>query len=335
MHDTGRSGRGFFIGDGVMEWLRNKWRRRAWLMMVAALILATLHLGPGAELQEVVDFSPNPGHLRLYLHLPEKRVPHPALVVALHGCYQSAAVYAQASGWLAESEQLGFLLLLPEQRFWNNPMRCFNWFGAAEANGGGEVASLSAMIDNVVSAHAIDPRQVFITGLSGGGAMAALMLATRPASFAGGGIVAGVPSRCADNAFLGLLCMVTGWERSPQQWGDRVRQAVHPPGQWPRVSIWQGTHDWVINPDNARELVKQWTNLHGIAVDGGQQESVDGHVRSRFRLANGTVVVEEHLLDQGHGQSIDADHECGRRAPFMVSGGSCTSHHLAHFFLQP
>ena len=53
------------------------------------------------------------------------------------------------------------------------------------------------MIAAVLAAHPIDPARVFVTGLSAGGAMASVMLATYPEVFAGGAIIAGLPYGCA------------------------------------------------------------------------------------------------------------------------------------------
>lgn len=52
--------------------------------------------------------------------------------------------------------------------------------------------SIQQMIETVVDAHGIDRNRVHVTGLSAGGAMASVMLATYPELFAGGAIVAGL-----------------------------------------------------------------------------------------------------------------------------------------------
>jgi poly(3-hydroxybutyrate) depolymerase len=49
------------------------------------------------------------------------------------------------------------------------------------------------MIEAVCAEYPIDERQVSITGLSAGGAMANVMLATYPKVFSGGTIIAGLP----------------------------------------------------------------------------------------------------------------------------------------------
>jgi feruloyl esterase len=49
------------------------------------------------------------------------------------------------------------------------------------------------MVATMVSDHGVDPTRVFVTGLSAGGAMTSVMLATYPDVFAGGAIIAGLP----------------------------------------------------------------------------------------------------------------------------------------------
>ena len=66
------------------------------------------------------------------------------------------------------------------------------------------------MVDRMKSDHNIDPTRVYATGLSAGGAMTSVMLATTPEIFSGGGIVAGLPYGCAKNLPDALQCMSTG-----------------------------------------------------------------------------------------------------------------------------
>ena len=49
------------------------------------------------------------------------------------------------------------------------------------------------MIARMVGDHKIDQHRIFVTGLSAGGAMTSVMLATYPEIFAGGAIIAGLP----------------------------------------------------------------------------------------------------------------------------------------------
>ena len=150
--------------------------------------------GEGAELRPVTQFGSNPGALRMWLHVPEGLTAKAPLVVVLHGCGQTAAGYAAGAGWLATADRYGFAVLCPEQVGSNNANLCFNWFEEADIRrGGGEAESVAQMVRRAVDDLDLDGRRVFITGLSAGGAMAAVMLAAYPETFAAGAIIAGLP----------------------------------------------------------------------------------------------------------------------------------------------
>src|SRR5277367_3283453 len=68
----------------------------------------------------------------------------------------------------------------------------------------------------------IRSRRVFVTGLSAGGAMAAVMLATYPEVFAGGAIIAGLPYGCARSVQQAFDAMFTDQVHSANALGNRA-----------------------------------------------------------------------------------------------------------------
>src|SRR5579862_1531219 len=178
-------------------------------------------------------FAPNPGNLRMFRYLPRGLKAGAPLVVVLHGCGQTAGGYGQAAGWCELADALGFAVLAPEQKAVNNPNTCFNWFNPEDiTRDSGEAASIAAMVRTMVATHRLDAGRVFITGLSAGGAMAAVMLATYPELFAGGAIIAGLPFGAAQNVRDALESMRSAPLRTPSQWGDLVRAASPYRGPW-------------------------------------------------------------------------------------------------------
>ena len=287
------------------------------------------------SLVELSGFGADPGSLRMLAHLPEGLPQGAPLVVALHGCTQTAAGYAAGSGWTALAEGGGFAVLLPEQRQANNPNRCFNWFEAGDTRRGqGEVASIHAAIQHMVATRGIDPKRVFVTGLSAGGAMAASLLATYPEVFAAGAIIAGLPHGAAGSMPEAFEAMSTGKPRAAADWAALVRAASPHRGPWPRVSIWQGDADTTVRPANAEQLARQWGALHGVT--GAPVESGSGtHRTQSWRDAGGQVVLEQHsIAGMAHGVPLDAS-GIGQAGPFFLQTGVGSTAAIAAFFGLP
>ena len=180
-----------------------------------------------SPLIEVTGFGANPGELKMFSFVPDELQPKPALVVVLHGCGQTASGYDLGAGWSSLAARYGFALLMPEQQASNNPNGCFNWFNPEDtARDSGEACSIRQMITRMVGDVGIDPHRVFVTGISAGGAMTSVMLATYPEVFAGGAIIAGLPFGVATNVREALSGMFQTPDRPAGELGDLVRTEI-------------------------------------------------------------------------------------------------------------
>nr|VFJ45336.1 MAG: esterase, PHB depolymerase family [Candidatus Kentron sp. DK] len=297
----------------------------------------------GAEdsrLAEVTDFGANPGQLRMFTYVPENLPPRAPLVVALHGCTQTATSYDQGAGWSRLADRFGFALVFPQQHWTNNPLRCFNWFRPEDtARDSGEPSSIRRMTEWMLHHHDLDGDRVYVTGLSSGGAMTSVMLATYPDVFAGGAIVAGVPYHAADGLQEAFECIFTGNSRSGDDWGDRVRAASSHRGPWPRVSVWHGDADTAVAPVNAEESIKQWANVHGLSFDAALEDQIDGHPHRVWKNARGESVLESYTITgMAHGQPLDVNHQersCGTAGPFFNDVGISSAYRIAEFWQLP
>ena len=107
------------------------------------------------------DFGSNPGNLRMLSYVPQDLPRGRPLVVALHGCTQTAAVFDYGSGWSNLAERHGFAMLFPEQQHANNPNNCFNWFLASDTRRGqGEALSIRQMIERMIEDYDIDRSRI-------------------------------------------------------------------------------------------------------------------------------------------------------------------------------
>ncbi len=280
------------------------------------------------DLKRVRHFGKNKGHLKMYLHTPpniDKSKPAP-MVVVLHGCLQCATKVQKQSGWSKLADENGFYVLYPQQRRINNPERCFKWYKRKHTNKGhGENASIKHMVDFMKANYSIDSSRVFVTGLSAGAAMGVIMMADYPETFNAGAIFAGASYK-AGNGYVSAAMAFVGWRvKSAEKWGNIVRkQNPNYKGEYPRMIIYQGNSDWIVNKKNGIEIMKQWTNLHHIGVQ--PSETIDGYVgvkdihRHSYNSATKKEAVVFYKVDKlSHALLVDpgkCKNQGGRRGFF-------------------
>ena len=284
------------------------------------------------RLDVLTGFGTNPGDLEARIYLPTD-APN-ALVVVLHGCTQSASVYDRGSGWSQLAERHGFALLIPEQRRANNPNLCFNWYLPSDARRGrGEASSISQMIELMAAQHRLDRSRTFITGLSAGGAMTSVMLACYPELFAGGAIIAGLPFASANSLPEALERMRGQGSPNRRQLSARAKAAADHEGDPPKLSVWHGTHDTIVDRSNATAIVDQWRDLHGVGDMQGSVETLAGHRREIWSDRQGRAVVEKYdIRGMGHGIPLSTrdDQACGTVGPHMLEASICSTRQIAH-----
>jgi len=288
-----------------------------------------------AKLEEVRGFGTNPGQLRMLVHVPRSLRKSPALVVALHGCTQTAGTYDHGSGWSALADDFGFVVLFPEQQRANNPNNCFNWFLPSDARRHqGEAQSIHQMIERMIADRGVDRQRIFIVGLSAGGAMAAAMLANYPEVFAGGAVIAGLPYGAATNVQTAFEAMAHGRNRSPSEWGDLVRSASTHAGRWPKISIWHGTADVIVSPVNMENTLSQWISVHGADALPDLDNKVKGHARRLWRQGDNAIIEAISVSGMNHGVPLatDTPGHYGNVSPFHFNLGISSSLHILQFW---
>src|SRR6266516_3565723 len=239
---------------------RRPWEKFLEMAQKARVAAEQIDARVESHLTEVTSFGSNPGNLRMLTYVPKDLPAAAPLVVVLHGCTQTAHSYDLGTGWSTSADRYGFAVLLPEQRTGNNPLQACNWFKPEHfVRDSGEPLSIRQMVEWMAVNHGIDRRRVYVNGVSAGGA-----------------IIAGLPYRCANDLQEAFECMFQGRIRSPQEWGKLVRAASSHQGSWPRISIWHGGGDHTVQPTNAEEVIKQWTDVHGLSMTPTIVSTVDG-----------------------------------------------------------
>ncbi len=292
-------------------------RLRATLAAIASGILLTLSgfalptSASAAQLIEVTNFGSNPGNLRMHVYVPDSTPTSPAIIVAMHGCGGSGPGFSGSSEFNSLADQHGFIVIYPTATKQTAMGNCFDvWSQESKTHGGGsDPASIVSMVSYAEQQYGGDPEQVFATGSSSGGMETQALLAVYPDVFKAGASFMGVPFTCfaneADFPPWTSQCVNGSMNRTPQQWGDAVRQAYPGySGPRPRVQLWHGTADPLVPYQLQQEAVDQWTNVFGLSqTPTSTDQPQPSWTRNRFADSSGTVQVES-INVQGAGHSL-------------------------------
>jgi poly(hydroxyalkanoate) depolymerase family esterase len=303
---------------------------------IAALLWARYTVS--SPLCEIDSFGSNPGHLRMFFHIPPGLPENAPLVVVAHGCFQTAKDVADNSGWVEIADIHKFALLFPQTSTTNEPTGgCFRtWEPKHQHRGAGEPLSIRQMIVWALKHHRLDRRRVFITGMSSGGLLTSVMLVTYPELFAAGAPQSAYPYKCA-TAFEDLKPCAAGERKlTPHAWGELARSGYPGySGPRPRISIWHGAADSLIMPMNLVFQMEQWTDLMGIEQIADEEKVIAGHVRKRYWDGAGHQMLETYMVrGMGHAVAVDPDGtpECGVAAPFFADADICAALWIARWF---
>jgi len=242
-------------------------------LAVAGLVLPVTTPASAATLTEVTNFGTNPGGMRMHVYAPDSRPANPGIVVAMHGCGGSGPGFYSGSEFASLADRHGFVVIYPSAQQQAGFGKCFDiWSDASKRRGGGsDPVSIVSMVTYVQQRYGGDANRVYATGSSSGGMMTNHMLALYPDVFKAGAAFMGVPFNCFANAadFPPGRSKCTGSggaNRTPQQWGDAVRQAYPGfTGVRPRVQLWHGTNDTLVPYSLLQESIEQWTNVFGLS----------------------------------------------------------------------
>lgn len=209
------------------------------------------------------------------------------MVVMLHGCTQTAEDFAAGTAMNEMALEQGFFVLYPQQSAKANPQRCWNWFKHShQKRGRGEPALLASMVREVTARHGIDPKRVYVAGLSAGGAMAAILGEAYPELFAAVGVHSGLAAGCAADLPGALAAMK----------GSTGTRRGAPASRMPTI-VFHGDADATVHPGNAEAVI---TACAGPDLSAEEERVCQPGrrpaTRRVYRSAQGRAVVEHWVV---------------------------------------
>lgn len=198
------------------------------------------------------------------------------LVLVLHGCANDPNLMAGASRFNDVADVERFIAVYPRQNVTANPTRCWNWqLPINQARGSGEASILAGIVAAVKAGYNVDPKRVYVTGISAGGAMTSIMLACYSDVFAAGAVHAGGMYKAATTVSGSAYALLFGSIYSPESNGKLAWQCAGSPSPRPTpVAVFHGTADTTVNPVNGEQAVRQFLQTNDLADDRSDNNSV-------------------------------------------------------------
>ncbi|HEX6751571.1 MAG TPA: PHB depolymerase family esterase [Longimicrobium sp.] len=226
------------------------------------------------------------------------------LVVMLHGCTQDPDDFARGTRFNELAARAGVVVAWPEQKAEHQVQKCWSWYDPAhQAVQRGEPAVIAGITREVMAARAVDPRRVYVAGVSAGAAMAVIVAASYPELFAAVGSHSGIPYRAASDVPHALSVM-RGGSTDPAILAYALQDAAGRRAM-PLIAI-HGGADAVVSPLNSRQLAAQWAGVLGLSSIPAQRSTEGGLAveRTRWNAADGKPAIELVIVDGlGHAWS--------------------------------
>ncbi|KAF2203940.1 acetylxylan esteras-like protein 1 precursor [Delitschia confertaspora ATCC 74209] len=243
-----------------------------WSLTTLSTLLLSLPLTTlaalSSNLTHISKFGPNPRNVSMYIYVPKSLPKDPPILVVPHWCHGTALDAFNGRPYAALGDQYGFISIYPDSP--NTADQCWDVSSPQSLSheGGGDALGIVSMVRWTLEKYSGDRDRVFVTGTSSGAMMTQVLLGSYPDVFAAGSAFAGVPFGCYAADGYGVwsdACATGKITHSGKEWADLLHRAYPSYTGWrPKLQVWHGTADQVLNFTNFGEEIKQWTSVLGL-----------------------------------------------------------------------
>jgi len=245
------------------------------------------------------------------------------LVVMLHGCAQDPDDFAAGTQMNAVAEERRCFVVYPAQSPDANNSRCWNWFSSLDQkHGQGEPSIIAGITRDILDTYPVAPGQVYIAGMSAGGAMAVIVGTLYPELFSAVGVHSGLPFAAARDLPSALSAMKRGAS------ARETKSAGLP------IIVFHGDQDTTVHPANGEELMAQGLRSHPLGTRALPSRLAgrvpDGHAYTRTKhwLHDGSTLAE-HWVIHGAGHAWSGGSPAGS---YTDGRGPDASREMMRFF---
>jgi poly(hydroxyalkanoate) depolymerase family esterase len=271
----------------------------------------------------------NPAGSRAYkLFVPSRYQGQPLpLVVMLHGCTQSPDDFAAGTRMNFIAEGQSCFVVYPAQRSEANQAKCWNWFRTADQQRGkGEPSLIAGITRQIMRDYSVDPKRVYVGGLSAGAAAAAIMGATYQDLYAAIGVHSGLACGTASDLPSAFVAMRQGGLVASSG-SDNLTDGPTIP-----TIVFHGDRDITVHPSNGDHVLEQVTRttLTQRKVHRGHVPGGHAYTRTIHTDASGREIFE-HWNIHGAGHAWSGGSPVGS---YTDPRGPDATREMLRFFLE-
>ena len=267
----------------------------------------------------------SPAGSRAYkLFIPSRYQGRPLpLVVMLHGCTQSPDDFAAGTRMNFIAEEHNCLVAYPAQPSQANPAKCWNWFRTADQQRGrGEPSLVAGITRQIMREYSVDPKRVYVAGLSAGAAAAAVMGATYSDLYAAIGIHSGLACGAATDLPSALVAM---------RQGRSDHKVISNDGSPVPTIVFHGDRDMTVHPNNGDQILDQSVGAMSAQKKVHRGHVPGGHAYTRTVLSDaGGHGMLEHWNIHGAGHAWSGGSPAGS---YTDPRGPDATREMLRFFL--
>ena len=282
---------------------------------------ATTDIAPEGTKFITDTFRSAEGSRNYKLFVPSRSQEKPLpLVVMLHGCTQSPDDFAAGTRMNFLAEERNCFVVYPEQPSGANQSKCWNWFRTGDQQrDGGEPSLIAGITRQVMRDYPIDPKRVYVAGLSAGGAAAAIMAANYGDLFAAVGIHSGLACGAASDLPSAFMAM--------RQAGGFEAEAGSPV---PTI-VFHGDRDTTVHPGNGHRIFEQSANATSSKTKVLRGRVPHGHAYTRTIVIDlSGRAISEHWNIHGAGHAWSGGSPAGS---YTDPRGPDATREMLRFFL--
>jgi poly(hydroxyalkanoate) depolymerase family esterase len=270
-------------------------------------------------------YSSRAGSRAYRLFIPSRYQERPLpLVVMLHGCTQSPDDFAAGTRMNFLAEEQNCFVVYPAQPSQANQAKCWNWFRAADQQRGrGEPSLIAGITRQIMGDYSVDPKRVYVGGLSAGAAAASIMGATYDDLYAAIGIHSGLACGVATDLPSALVAMRQGGSDHKVISGGRTPV--------PTI-VFHGDRDATVHPNNGDQILAQSVRTISTQrkVHRGQVPGGHAYTRTVLSDASGRGILE-HWNIHGAGHAWAGGSPAGS---YTDPRGPDATREMLRFFLE-